>query len=103
MPSAWHRPAFKGVLEVNGETGRQQLIHKSMATHISKQLCSALIILLYIAFTISCALGAQMIRYIEPYTTDGQHLCVDVAEDPELACAALQAKKFTLLGSLVNL
>ena len=90
------------------------------AVYYLKQLVSALVILVFIAFTISCALGAQMIRYIDSHNSQGvpcitantpctlggltEQGLIDCDLDGQFGdCSILQTKKYQLIGSVVNL
>ena len=90
-----------------------------MGTYYAKMAASGLVILLYIAFTVSCALGGQMIRYIDSKNSEGTPCitantpCTDEMTPEQLLecdpgeiypdCSILLANKFALIGSLVNL
>ena len=50
---------FKGQVQINQETGRQSVVHSSVASYYGKQAVSALAITLFIMFTIFSAIMAQ--------------------------------------------
>ena len=83
------RPKFVGQILINPETGNQSLEHKSPFMYYMKQMVGWTIVMLFIIFTILCALAAQMVRYLE-------------VDDPDNA-SALQKNKFKLMSSVLNL
>ena len=81
------RLKFIGQSLINSETGLLTLVHKSTAVYYTKQTIAVVIVIIFIVFTIVCALGAQMIRY------------VPVNE----ATSMFGKNKFKLLSSVLNL
>jgi hypothetical protein len=57
------RAKFVGQILINPETGNQSLLHKSTTMYYIKQLVGWMIVMLFIIFTVLCALAAQMVRY----------------------------------------
>ena len=58
------RLEFKGVLEVNPETGRQMMVPKSSFAQFVKKLLSFLVVLAMIGLTISADTLAMLLRYL---------------------------------------
>ena len=81
------RAKFTGQLLINSETRLLTLVHKSTVVYYTKQAIAIVIVIIFIVFTIICAVGAQMTRY------------VPVNE----ATSVFGKNKFKLLSSVLNL
>ena len=57
------RLKFKGVLEVNPDTGRQQMVAESGGSQALKKLVGFLVVLLMIVLTICAGTLAMLLRY----------------------------------------
>ena len=73
------RKEFVGVLETNAETGRQVMEHKSRGIYNLKIFCSMVLSMIFIIFTITSAVAAQMVRYVEPVHESGA-FCRDIVD-----------------------
>ena len=89
------RPDFVGVTKANPETGRSYLAVADPWTAALKQVISAVVILLFVVFTILSALAAQMVGYLEP---DGEGLLEE--QKYKLISAALNLTIIGLYGSI---
>ena len=92
------RATFVGELKTQAETGKQVLDHISPLRYSLKRGVGMAASFMFIIFTIASALAAQVVRYLAP----------DCYTDPESSgftedCTFFQARKFTLLSSVLNL
>jgi hypothetical protein len=81
------RPQFEGELKTHPETGRQVLDYKDPTRQALKKVATTTGVFVFIVITIMSALGAQVVRYIEPV-------------DPQ---TIFEEKKYELLSSFLNL
>jgi hypothetical protein len=89
------RSSFEGILETNIETGRQMMVHTSTVTYSLKMAFSYVVCFIFIVITILSALGAQLVRYVEPTNGDGIS-CADI--DANLTLASLPSEPYVSAG-----
>eukprot|EP01052_Picozoa_sp_SAG31_P020618 SAG31_NODE_1559_length_7882_cov_4.247591_3_plen_195_part_00 len=89
------RAEFTGELQINPETGKQTMIHTSLAVYYGKQAAGVLVCLLCIVGTVLGALVAQGVGYVPV-------VCHDT-EGSVVQCSSLEAKRNQIIASAMNL
>eukprot|EP01043_Picozoa_sp_COSAG02_P026908 COSAG02_NODE_1564_length_11912_cov_7.524676_2_plen_1114_part_00 len=89
------RPEFVGITKSNPETGRSYLAVAKPVHAALKQLASAFVVIIFVAFTILSALAAQMVGYAEP---DGEGLFEE--QKYKLVSAALNLTIIGVYGTI---
>jgi hypothetical protein len=89
------RAEFVGITKTNPETGRSYVDVAKPIKAALKQVCSAVVVLLFVIFTVFSALGAQLVGYIEP---DGEGLFEE--QKYKLTSAALNLLIIGVYGTI---
>jgi hypothetical protein len=100
------RLKFKGVLEVNPDTGRQQMVAESPFMQSVKKIIGFLVVLVMVVLTMSAGTLAMLLRYAGDGDCPDGGCPVDptVPEDSAAGLSAtLNAKKFEIASSFSNL
>ena len=99
------RHQFKGVLEINPDTGRQMLVARSEFGQSLKRLIGFFAVFFMMIVTISAATMAMLLRYVGDCDVGAEAACQEAAERnaADGLVGALRQKKYDILSASTNL